>query len=476
MSLKSLTNYWSSKSIKLSDAFEVLIQYSPTSQFETMVNCTGFTLPKLEYDEETYEYGNLAQVFVVPKYDSCKEVTLEFYETMKDKNFSVTTSKIFNYMGYKLNQKFDNWLSVNSANYTIDKYISTIDIKVLDNKLWRYIYKYHFDNLKIVNYSIYNLDYQSDTPCTISITFSFESYKKEIINEKVEYQESQNQQKQQERQESLLSPEEAKQQYNDEALNDNLEDIYLNGLTQLNDVPEPTEEELAQEDQLQKQAAYEQMMVARRNEMSRGRAPDTSPRVAAEESQWASVEAAEQERQDVLAQQERAELDAQNELMYQATQQAQRGASRGPQGQTSNPNIGGGTDSVEESQWAQAEADEAKRQASQNYVSNQSGGYEKPKNEKAKEIEAKLNNEKPQLASTSSDISHSKPNESSKQNKSQYTSSQIQEMAKNAANYDKQKGVQKGKTGQFYQAGANAMGLDENARKEFESAYKANFS
>ena len=77
MSLKSLTNYWSSKSIKLSDAFEVLIQYSPTSQFETMVNCTGFTLPKLEYDEETYEYGNVAQVFVVPKYDSCKEVTLE---------------------------------------------------------------------------------------------------------------------------------------------------------------------------------------------------------------------------------------------------------------------------------------------------------------------------------------------------------------------------------------------------------------
>lgn len=465
MSLKSLTNYWSSKSIKLSDAFEVLIQYSPTSQFETMVNCTGFTLPKLEYDEETYEYGNVAQVFVVPKYDSCKEVTLEFYETMKDKNFSVTTSKIFDYMGYKLNQKFDNWLSVNTANYTIDKYISTIDIKVLDNKLWRYIYKYHFDNLKIVNYSIYNLDYQSDTPCTISITFSFESYKKEIINEKVEYQESQNQQK-----EPLLPPEEAKQQYNDEALNDNLEDIYLNGLTQLNDIPEPTEEELAQEDQLQKQAAYEQMMLARRNEMSRGRGPDISPSVAYEESQWASVEAAEQERQEVLAQQERAELDAQNEQMYQATQQAQRGASRGPQGPTSNPNIGGGAVAAEESQWEQAEADETKRQQLQTYVSNPSIGYEKPKNEKAKEIEAKLNNEKPQLASTSSDVSHSN------QNKSQYTSSQIQEMAKNAANYDKQKGVQKGKTGQFYQAGANAMGLDENARKEFESAYKANFS
>ena len=166
-----------------------------------------------------------------------------------------------------------------------------------------------------------------------------------------------------------------------------------------------------------KEDAYAQLEQKNKETRNMTREPNLNPGAANEEGQWASVEVAEKERQDILVQQERAERDAQNEQMYQATQLAQRGASRGPQGLTSNPNIGGGATAAEESQWAQAEADEAKRQALQNYVSNPSVGYEKSKNEKAKEIEAKLNNEKPQLASTSSDVSHSKPNESSKQNK-----------------------------------------------------------
>ena len=88
MALVNLTKFWQNKSIKLSDSFDVLIRYSYYDEnekemdFERLVNCTGFTLPKLEYEEETYEYGNVAQVFVKPKYDSCKELTLEFTEYM----------------------------------------------------------------------------------------------------------------------------------------------------------------------------------------------------------------------------------------------------------------------------------------------------------------------------------------------------------------------------------------------------------
>ena len=188
----NITDFWHKKSIKLSDAFEVLIKLNPSFDYEPLVNCTGFTLPKLEYEEETIEYGNAAQVFVTPKYDSCKELTLDFYEYMddKNKNYSCTLSKIFDYMGYKLNQKFSDGLMSNYGVYNIDKVIPVIDIKVLNNVLWRYKFKYHFENLKIINYTVYNLDYQNESPCKVTVTLSFETYYKQAIDEPVDYGET----------------------------------------------------------------------------------------------------------------------------------------------------------------------------------------------------------------------------------------------------------------------------------------------
>ena len=186
----NITDFWHKKSIKLSDAFEVLITLN--NKEEPLVNCTGFTIPKLEYEEETIEYGNVAQVFVTPKYDSCKELTLDFYEYMddKNKNYSCTLSKIFDYMGYKLNQKFSNGLMTNYGVYNIDKLIPIIKIKVLNNNLWRYKFLYYFENLKIVNYTVYNLDYQSESPCKVTVTLSFETYYKQAIDEPVDYGET----------------------------------------------------------------------------------------------------------------------------------------------------------------------------------------------------------------------------------------------------------------------------------------------
>lgn len=185
----NITDFWHKKSIKLSDAFEVLIKLNPSFDYEPLVHCTGFTLPKLEYEEETIEYGNVAQVFVTPKYDSCKELILDFYEYMddKNKNYSCTLSKIFDYMGYKLNQKFSDGLMSNYGVYNIDKVIPVIDIKVLNNVLWRYKFKYHFENLKIINYTVYNLDYQNESPCKVTVTLSFETYYKQAIDEPVDY-------------------------------------------------------------------------------------------------------------------------------------------------------------------------------------------------------------------------------------------------------------------------------------------------
>lgn len=196
-----LGNFWEEKSIKLSDSFAVFVQHYDSKgnvmEPEELYTCTGFTLPKLEQDEETLEYGNVAQVFLTPKYDSCKEITLEFMERIKDNNGKpVTLSKILkliNEKAFQLNQKYDYGYMVNTGDYLLNSgnflnnyLIPYLEIKVMNNKLWKYNFKYHFELLKIVNYSIYNLDYQSDSPCKVSITLAFEKYWKEvIINESV---------------------------------------------------------------------------------------------------------------------------------------------------------------------------------------------------------------------------------------------------------------------------------------------------
>lgn len=209
--LKSVTNFWSNKSIKLSDAFEVLITEKVGKEPKPLVNCTGFTIPKLEYDEEVLSYGNLSQVFQTPKYDSCKELTLDFIEIMDKSKHSlrekhqVVLSKIFEYMGFEVSQIFMNsQLAKNNATYST-KIIPTLDIKILNNNLWRYKFKYHFDNLKVVNYTIYNLDYQSDSPCKVTVTLSFETYYRQAIDEPVNYGENK-QTKTKKQKEALYKP------------------------------------------------------------------------------------------------------------------------------------------------------------------------------------------------------------------------------------------------------------------------------
>ncbi len=195
--LKSISEFWKNKTIKLSDSFEVLITFKNGNEPTSLYNCTGFTIPKLEYEEEVLSYGNLAQVFQTPKYDSCKELTLEFTEMMdktkkKDKEKQmVVLSKVFEYMGFDTKQLFANGgLQRNFATYHLDKIIPTIEIKILNNNLWRYKYKYHFGNLKIVNYTVYNLDYQSESPCKVTVNLAFETYYKQAIDEPVDYGET----------------------------------------------------------------------------------------------------------------------------------------------------------------------------------------------------------------------------------------------------------------------------------------------
>lgn len=160
-------------------------------KFISLPTCCSFTVPKIEYEEETLSYGNIEQVFLTPKYDSCKELTLEFFETYLTENdifnSSVTLSRIFKYIDLSVNQKYMGVLKqTNYADYQ-KHMINSIKVKIMDNKLQNYVYQYVFGNLKVINYTIYNLDYQSDNPCKVSVTLSFETYEKGSIKEEIKY-------------------------------------------------------------------------------------------------------------------------------------------------------------------------------------------------------------------------------------------------------------------------------------------------
>ena len=434
--LKSVTEFWKNKSIKLSDSFEVLITFKNGNEPTSLYNCTGFTIPKLEYEEEVLSYGNLSQVFQTPKYDSCKELTLEFTEMMdktKEKNKEkqmVVLSKVFKYMGFDTKQLFANGgLQSNSATYHFDKIIPTIEIKILNNNLWRYKYKYHFGNLKIVNYSIYNLDYQTESPCKVTVNLAFETYYKQAIDEPVEYGETPVN--------KTVKPKEdtkPKEKEPDGKVDVSLEDINGDSNARKEDIEQNWKESINQSD-------LDMMKDEQLYDPAFGELPDLDDDDMTPELQTEVYKyEANQSDLDMIRYPELAELpdlDDDNDTSIsnppvQETQVAsnehigqQTGGDKGPQGPTSNPNP-----------------------------------------TKIDNVKTKENTEpKPELAS--------KPQQK-KEEKSEFSKSEIKEMAQRAADFDKKAGVKKGKTGTYYAAGLNAMGLNAGDRNTFDAAYKQN--
>ena len=185
MALNVIGNYFTYKSIKLSDAFAVYIKLKNggKEQMSEYPECTSFTIPKFEQEEDTMVYGNTSQTFLIPKYDSCREMSLTFYETLFDGNSKLDFIK--NNASYNLTQKFDGGgLAANLGTYHYNM-IDTILIKVANNVLHKFVYAYEFKNLKVINYSLYNLDNQTDAPCQITVNFAFESFRKYVLDEDI---------------------------------------------------------------------------------------------------------------------------------------------------------------------------------------------------------------------------------------------------------------------------------------------------
>ena len=82
-------NYFRAKSIKLSDSYTCTV-YNKESDPVECIQCIGFTAPKiLQYNEEVYKYGNLAQKFLIPKLDVVHEFTVDFLTKIRQGKFSL---------------------------------------------------------------------------------------------------------------------------------------------------------------------------------------------------------------------------------------------------------------------------------------------------------------------------------------------------------------------------------------------------
>jgi archaellum component FlaC len=191
MGLCNLYEYQQKKSIKLSDSYSVTLWLTdkdfakddtpkedkarllnfdaiPENYAIELFNCTDVALPSFKYKSEIYKYGNNEKTFLIPDYSSLDDLTIELMDYY-DANNNLVVEQLVNLF---LNKLFDT----RTFTYRMNDFIKGIDINVYDNNFSSKIQVYSFRNLKLTNYTKYELDYASNNPAKWKLSFSFMEY------------------------------------------------------------------------------------------------------------------------------------------------------------------------------------------------------------------------------------------------------------------------------------------------------------
>lgn len=191
MGLCNLYGYQSKKTVKLSDSYSVELWLEkedfatddtpaefkvkrlnmdaiPNNYVIELFNCVDVTLPAFKYKKEIYKYGNNEKTFLIPDYSSLDDLNIELLEYY-DKNDNLVVQQLVNLF---LNKLFDT----TTFTYKLNDYIKQLVIKVYDNNFSSLIYTYTFKNLKLTNYTKYDLDYSSNNPAKWKLSFSYMEY------------------------------------------------------------------------------------------------------------------------------------------------------------------------------------------------------------------------------------------------------------------------------------------------------------
>ncbi len=194
MGLCNIYNYSINKTIKLSDSYKVYIKLSksdyekigmsapPDGNLMELFECTNVEFPYYKFTEETVSWGNNKEAVYIPDYESMDDLKITLlehyssYENYKNKDNENTYNnllKIGQLVDLFLNKLFD----MKTFTYKIDTdFIPELDIYIASNDFNYYIAKYNFTNLKLSDYSSYDLDYSSSSPTKWELSFAFEGY------------------------------------------------------------------------------------------------------------------------------------------------------------------------------------------------------------------------------------------------------------------------------------------------------------
>lgn len=186
MGLCNVFKYSMVKTVKLSDSYSVTIKLDdedfdiennkyalrilvPENNTIEMVGCTSVTLPSYKTKEDFFEYGNNGKSFIYMDPKSLSDLELEFIENY-DRNNELSIQNLVTLFQSKL---FDE----ETFFYKLEDYIPEIKIHVYNNIFTKQVLVYTFQELKLVDYSKYNLDYASSDTAKWTLKFSFRSFK-----------------------------------------------------------------------------------------------------------------------------------------------------------------------------------------------------------------------------------------------------------------------------------------------------------
>lgn len=174
MSLCRIYEWQNIKTVKLSDAYTVRIKMDDSSEYKELPECLSVSLPSYKYKEEIYKYGNNEKKFLIPDYTGLEDLSLDFMENYREDIKDYAYLRIQDLVNIFLNRLYDPTAGV--ASYNLTDYIKEIVVSVYKNNFSDVVIEYVFNDLKLTDYTKYDLDYTAADLAKWTLKFSYQSY------------------------------------------------------------------------------------------------------------------------------------------------------------------------------------------------------------------------------------------------------------------------------------------------------------
>lgn len=174
MSLCRIYEWQNIKTVKLSDAYTVRIKMDDSSEYKELPECLSVSLPSYKYKEEIYKYGNNEKKFLIPDYTGLEDLSLDFMENYREDIKDYAYLRIQDLVNIFLNRLYDPTAGV--ASYNLTDYIKEIVVSVYKNNFSDVVIEYVFNDLKLTDYTKYDLDYTTADLAKWTLKFSYQSY------------------------------------------------------------------------------------------------------------------------------------------------------------------------------------------------------------------------------------------------------------------------------------------------------------